>query len=290
MDHPTIRYADSISLDLLTTMVNRAFEGYFVPMAHTAESLARMITTNDVHLAQSLLLEMPDAGCVGVALLGVRDAQGWVAGMGIAPGWRGRGLGEQLMSQLIEQVHNVGIRQLRLEVLEQNIIAQRLYARCGFQIMRSLAVYTGPLAIESAPPAMHDSSCAITPISPSEALAHFHALHSVAPPWQREHTSLLHMSESLQGLALWRDDELCASLLYNTTLGGYALLDLGSRAPTADERCQDGIALLRELVRAAPTSQIRAINMPPGDALGDALAALQCPISTMQREMVLYFA
>ena len=40
-------------------------------------------------------------------------------------------------------------------------------------------------------------------------------------------------------------------------------------------------------VRRDSTLKISVINVPPGDALGDALTALGCPIIATQREMLL---
>ncbi|MGH2502487.1 MAG: hypothetical protein ACRDID_08220, partial [Ktedonobacterales bacterium] len=49
---------------------------------------------------------------------------------------------------------------------------------------------------------------------------------------------------------------------------------------------RDDIArLLRSLAVATPNAVFRAINAPPGDALGEALAALGCPVTLTQREM-----
>src|SRR5262249_18620143 len=93
--------ASTAPIERLTEAFNRGFEGYLVPMHHTADSLSVMLRTNDVRLTDSLIAWAPDGESAGVALLAVRGDRGWVAGMGIAPAWRGNGHGAALLSALI---------------------------------------------------------------------------------------------------------------------------------------------------------------------------------------------
>lgn len=54
-------------------------------------------------------------------------------GISIAAGWRGRGLGGLLMSELIGFAReHPAIEQVYLGVLAGNTVARQLYARCGF--------------------------------------------------------------------------------------------------------------------------------------------------------------
>jgi GNAT superfamily N-acetyltransferase len=280
---PSLLAADTLSLDDLTAAFNRAFEGYFVPMVHTAESLAAMIAGNDIRLDLSLVAWTPAIGYAGVALLARRGTRSWIGGMGVVPERRGQGIGRMLLGALIGRAHADVARSMQLEVLDQNVAAQRLYASLGFRVVRPLYVFTGTLAPSDAPPAA--SECAVVPVSPDEALAAFDALHWVAPPWQRERASLEHTASRLSGLGLRDADGLRTALLYVASDSGFAIMDVGSSAPSPAEREADAAALLRVLTRDVSGLPVRAINVPPADALGDALTRLECPVVASQREM-----
>jgi ribosomal protein S18 acetylase RimI-like enzyme len=285
MDDITFATAAQVSHERLTDAFNHAFEGYYVPMRHTPESLATMIVTNDVQLPDSVLALDASGVAVGLALLAKRGARGWVAGMAVAPEWRGRHLGTMIMGRLLDSARQRGLRTVQLEVLDQNIPARGLYTGLGFAEVRQLDVYTGALSVPAAArtpaPARHG-----VPVEVGDVLGEFPAYHTTQPPWQRERDSLAHMALSLNGLGLRDEAAMQAYILYTSSGTGYSVLDFGSRAVTPDVRVEHGEWLLSELTRDAVAMPVRAINVPPGDALGDALARLECPLVTTQREML----
>ena len=285
------RRADSVAIAELATAFNAAFEGYLVPMSHTPATLDSMISTNDVRLEHSFLLSGRDGAWAGVALLGVRGSSGWVAGMAIAPPWRRHGVGDRLMRLLIAEAERIGVRRLQLEVLDENAAAIRLYLRLGFRATRPLAVYMGvPRWPEDPPHAPKHEGRVIARIRPDDALAHFVAFHQAPPSWQRDLPSLRRSANRLQGMALFDGANVSAYALYATSTQGPAVLDFGSCAATPDERSRDAQRLLAAITQESPGSTVRVINVPPGDALGDALEALLCPAVNHQREMVLALA
>ncbi len=297
MDGLTIRRAGGVPLDVLAAAFNRAFEGYFVPMWQTAESLAALIGNNDVLLDLSLVIEDASGAYVGIVLLGVRGKRGWVAGMGVAPDWRGKRVGHALMSRLIDEARALRLRTLQLEVLEQNAPARRLYSSLGFQEIRPLIVYTGPATPPESPEshaaiaagATGEAPPTIAPLEVREALADFDALHPAQAPWQREPEVLQRMAPQLDGICL-RDGDVVRAYLLAIPLpsaNAISVMDCGSRASTPDARAADVTTLLLHLIRAQPDTLVRAINVPPGDPLDAALVRLRCPVVAMQREMVL---
>ena len=66
-----------------------------------------------------------------------------------------------------------------------------------------------------------------------------------------------------------------------------AMMDFGSSALSHAERVAEAALLLRQLLHAVPEATIRAINVPPGDALRDALISLKCPAILRQHEMLI---
>ena len=276
--------ASALPLERLTDAFNLGFAGYLLPMEQTPESLARMIHEEDVRLEDSLALFV-DGEPAGIGLVAVRGVRGWIAGMGVAPAWRGKGLGGELLRQLLARLANAGVREVRLEALEANASAIALYQKAGFRTLRPLTVFHGPLLRDTLGPPPGDGA-RTRAVTPRVALADFAAYHPVAPAWQRESATLERIRRGLRGLGLWEGSRLRAYALYARQPEGYALLDGASCAADGATRRDDLARLLRTLAVAAPDAIFRAINAPPGDSLGEALAALGCPVALTQREMI----
>src|SRR6185312_229626 len=145
-------------------------------------------------------------------------------------------------------------------------------------------VFTGPLA-EGA--TENKESPQIEEVTVEQALADFDALHQTPPPWQRDRPSLAHMAPSLRASALMDGDGIRATLIHMPSGMGFSIMDFGSRAATSGARRDDALALIRALMAPTPGAPVRAINVAPGDPLGDALVALGCPTPHTQWEMLL---
>ncbi len=66
-----------------------------------------------------------------------------VCTIAVHPRWRGRGLGELLLLSLLEQGMALGAVRSTLEVRVSNWVAQKLYRKCGFELMaRQKRYYT----------------------------------------------------------------------------------------------------------------------------------------------------
>lgn len=72
---------------------------------------------------------------VGVLLLAPREALGrWeLLLMGLAPKWRGRGLGRALLNQALQLAQHAGIEEVMLAVDKLNLPAKQLYKQAGFE-------------------------------------------------------------------------------------------------------------------------------------------------------------
>jgi len=62
-----------------------------------------------------------------------RPHEAHISTIAVHPDWRGRHLGELLFLVAIEEALNLGVQTISLEVRPSNQIAQRLYAKYGFQ-------------------------------------------------------------------------------------------------------------------------------------------------------------
>ena len=58
-----------------------------------------------------------------------------IINLAIAPDFRGRGLGREMIEKCVEFARKRGARLATLEVRESNLAAQRLYERCGFKFI-----------------------------------------------------------------------------------------------------------------------------------------------------------
>mgnify|MGYP000843936284 FL=1 len=66
---------------------------------------------------------------------GYVDAATPVVGIAVAPGWRGRGIGRELLTRLIERSRAEGFSRLSLSVEKDNP-SRFLYSSCGFATIR----------------------------------------------------------------------------------------------------------------------------------------------------------
>ncbi len=285
METLTYLRAETLAPERVVEAFNRSFEGYFVPMTHTVDSLRMLIEVNDVALAHSFVAVDEQGRLGGVVMLAIRRSRGWIAGMGLAPQWRGRGQAVPLMEAALTEARTLGLAAVELEVLAQNTPARRLYTRLGFEEARSLAVFTGPLAEGSVQ--SEEPSPTIEDVIVEQTLADFAALHQTPPPWQRDRPSLAHMAPSLHASALMDGDNIRATLIHMPSGLGFSIMDFGSRAATPEARRDDALTLIRALMAPTPGAPVRAINVAPGDALGDALLSLGCPTPHTQWEMLL---
>jgi ribosomal protein S18 acetylase RimI-like enzyme len=145
------RRAVDVPLDVLVEAWNRAYTGYPVDVRRDAAGFAEHVRSTSVDLGRSLVqfdTGLPD-GPVALALLGVRSGRagdrGWVAGFGVAPWHRGRGLAVPLAADLLDVAARAGVREVSLEVLTSNTAARRTYERVGFAARRRLLVLSGRL-------------------------------------------------------------------------------------------------------------------------------------------------
>ena len=80
----------------------------------------------------------PGGPCGAIQGLHERGGVGAIQNVGVAPMWRGRGLGEALVLQALHGFRRAGLGRALLEVTAQNEGAQRLYRRLGFRRIKTL--------------------------------------------------------------------------------------------------------------------------------------------------------
>ena len=61
--------------------------------------------------------------------------------LAVHPDHRGKGLARRLVENVIEQERKAGKKALRLDVIENNITAEKLYQKLGFQYVQTKTLY-----------------------------------------------------------------------------------------------------------------------------------------------------
>jgi ribosomal protein S18 acetylase RimI-like enzyme len=124
----------------LADAMNVCFEGYIMTFTLEAQTFERRFRAEGLDTISSVI--MKSGGEFAAICLIAR--QGWtsrVAAMAIAPEFRRKGVGQQLMNKVIEEAKTRGDRQLLLEVIEQNPPAIALYESVGLTKKRRLIGY-----------------------------------------------------------------------------------------------------------------------------------------------------
>jgi len=255
--------ADSVDLDALTAVFNGAYSDYFVPLKLDRGGLELTIDICDIDLAASRVA-LEDGNPVAFAFLALRGDDGWIGGMGTLPTHRRRGLGEKALTEVLGEAKTRGATSVRLEVIEQNQPARRLYEKLGFRRERDLNVWI----LDSAPPRVTKAQ----PADPAEAHAWIKANRPAQEPWQRADETLEHMrARGLEFQALAMDGRGAA--LYR----GNGVLQLA-----ADDE-KTAAHLLAAV--GAQGDGLRFVNVPDGDAANAALALLKAKLQLRQHEM-----
>jgi ribosomal protein S18 acetylase RimI-like enzyme len=265
------RRASAFSLVELTAHWNLGYAGYFVPIEYTETMFAWHVGTGDLDLDSSVVL-VEGGELVGFSYLGRREHRGWIGGVGVAPGHRGRGAGREIFAEQMAIAQHLGLAQVQLEVLRQNW-AQKVYARAGFRATRDLVMLAATLPRGVRPP---DG----TRVTTRTAYRVHHArLHAAFPAcWQREARSLLG-DPTLQALAIGPAEAPTAMLMIGSPSGELRIRD-GAATDLAQAE-----AVLAALSSRHPGAAVTIANEPVGSHLHRALVALGATEKLAQHEM-----
>src|SRR5437879_4727945 len=98
--HIELAPADALPTALLADAFNAGYAGYWFPVALDEASFLAMAQLSDLDLARSRVA-LQAGEPVGICLLGVRGAAGWIGGLGVARDARRRGLGRRLLDAVL---------------------------------------------------------------------------------------------------------------------------------------------------------------------------------------------
>jgi len=244
--------AEQLSRSALAALWNLAYEGYFVPVAFDDQRFARHLRRANVDLGLSRAL-MAGGKPGGLSLVGRREARAYLAGFGIVRAHRRRGLARLLIEVQLAALPAVGVRDLVLEVIEQNP-ARTVYGRAGFEALRQLELLEGTLDPRAIEPLALD---------PADLAAVHRRCSAVArPTWRRELPTVLDAltCENAAAIGVRRGDTAVAyAVLPEPARHDGTLLD----AAAIDEAAAH--ALLDMLSATRPGTRWRLVD-EPGDS------------------------
>jgi ribosomal protein S18 acetylase RimI-like enzyme len=135
--------ASSYNIEALTTAYNQTRVDYIVPMPMNVARLEAYIQHYDCDLTRSVVARLGDE-VLGLAMLGVRPRRTWITRLGVLPVSRRNGSGEAMMRYLIDRSRELGANEIILEVIKNNVPAQRLFTKLGFRETRELLILRRP--------------------------------------------------------------------------------------------------------------------------------------------------
>lgn len=171
-----LKPASEYSTEELAGFFTDSFKDYLVPIKINTQALMEIVRRDSVDLSVSKVLLM-DEKPAGIALIARRGWDDRLAGMGIVPELRGKGAGSWMIERLVAEAKERHTRKLWLEVIEANISAVRIYEKQGFQKIRTLVGFSGPMEAD-------DSGGELEEVDLRELgkIVHTHGLADL--PWQ----------------------------------------------------------------------------------------------------------
>jgi ribosomal-protein-alanine N-acetyltransferase len=116
-----------------------------------------------------VVAETPDGELAGYAGLAAAGDQGDVQTIAVAPGHQGAGLGSRLLSELLRAATDFECHEVMLEVRVDNVRAQKLYERFGFEPIGFRRGYYQPGNVDALVMRLTDPASAPSAVTPSAA-------------------------------------------------------------------------------------------------------------------------
>jgi GNAT superfamily N-acetyltransferase len=124
----------------LSAALNTCFQEYYVPANIDAVTFERRYRAEGLDPGASIVLFNDDQP-VALSFVARRGWNLHLSAFAVAPEYRGRRIGTQLLEQTRLEARARGDRSIQLEVVTENLPAMKLYQAIGFQTQRELGGY-----------------------------------------------------------------------------------------------------------------------------------------------------
>lgn len=257
-------------------MWSRAYSDYFANLQFDERRMAAHLAVHDIDLARSIIIETDDREFIGISLLGVRGARGWIGGFGIDSKHRKQGYSAILIRSQLAVARGAGLGSVQLEVLMQNW-ASKAYERAGFSHQRQLFIVKG--RIENA-----ERVAGTELVSPRVALQQIQRLRcGQVWPWQREFATVSQsLTATTVGITVATPDGTNGALVCDRDETGIRILDIAGSSASVGAL----LAVVRDLF---DDREMILVNEPADSDLHPYLLTAGLKPIWIQREMVLHF-
>ncbi|MFS1517117.1 GNAT family N-acetyltransferase [Bacillus sp. SCS-151] len=137
----TIKRLTECSVQDAVTAWNEGFTGYFTDAQMTIDSFLNRLTQEGLSANYSIIA-FDDKEPIGIVLNGIRNINGkkvsWNGGTGVAPQYRGTGVGKKMMAATLAIYEEEGVEIATLEAIKENEKAIHLYKKLGYEIEDNL--------------------------------------------------------------------------------------------------------------------------------------------------------
>jgi len=249
--------ASLFNFEQLAAIYNEARVDYIVPMPMNAPRMEAYVREHDVDLNASVVALNRDDAPIGLGMLGLRGARGWITRLGVMPAHRGHHSGEFIMRTLLQNAVERAAARLQLEVIIGNEPAYRLFLKLGFQPVRELRVIRRPPGRPN--PGLPAPDAVIVPLRPDEIAPYLNS-RTPGAAWIEETRSILHAGK-LKGFAVQLPSGQGGWMIFQCTLFQLAHFVLS----TEDE--DTAYALLHSLHQQYPAQDTKVENIPADDPL-----------------------
>lgn len=125
---PASRY----TIGELAGIYNQTRVDYLIPMPMNGERLAEYVHDFDIdpHLS---MVALNEGRVAGLGMLGVRGVECWVTRLGVLPDNRRVGIGESIVTKMLDLSKDRGVKRVNLEVINGNEKAWSLFKKLGFK-------------------------------------------------------------------------------------------------------------------------------------------------------------
>ncbi len=262
-----------------------AFSEYEIPIHLPLDRFQEMLETRSYHRSFSVGAYIHNR-LVGFVCAGVREGpndrlEGYDVATGIIQEYQKKGIGSEITRVLLRKMRHQGFRRFTLEVLENNIPAQKAYLKNGFQITRKLHCYRiHPKGSDKEPEAfLISDEGALVGIDES-------IMNSFSPSWQNSFASYRNKKENHHILVIHDP---------NQTIIGYGIIHKESgnilQIGTADHPNRKNLVerVFRSMALAVPKESYSVLNIEEGSWMGKILPSLGFAHFLSQHEMEFLF-
>ena len=253
-----IKTMSGLGLELIVSLFNKAFEGYFIPIRFNEHTLADKFRAENIipgYSAIAYIDEIP----AGFILTGIENRGGvqhaYNAGTGVVAEHREQGLTEQMYQFMLDLLSKDGTKFHQLEVITKNETARKVYERVGFSIARKLLCLRS--VIDPSPYKHHPGIIELS----AENIFSEQLSFDAVPSWQNSMEAVSRMKDQYRFLGIEKEGRAAGIMIFTPSSGRIKYLYVAKQW----RRQGIGTALLNHAFALSENNQLSFINLDESD-------------------------